>query len=70
MYIQSLIKAALEIPLSVPMRFSVYNTSVSKINFRHGIDAKHAFQNDISHLLSLEGDKTSCRLREKPSVSS
>ena len=59
MYIQSLIKAALEIPLSVPMRFSVYNTSVTKINFRHGIDAKLAFQNDISHLLSLDGDKTS-----------
>ena len=59
MYIQSLIKAALEIPLEVPMRFSVYNTSVTKINFRHGIDAKLAFQNDISHLLSLDGDKTS-----------
>lgn len=59
MYIQSLIKAALEIPLEIPLRFSIYNTSVTKINFRHGVDAKLAFQNDISHLLSLDGDKTS-----------
>lgn len=59
MYIQCLIKAALEIPLEIPLRFSVYNTSVTKINFRHGIDAKLAFQNDISHLLPLDGDKTS-----------
>ncbi len=40
------------------VRFCVYNTSVTKINFRKDKVNKAAFINDISHLLSLDGGKT------------
>ncbi len=40
------------------IRFCFYNASLSKINLREGKPDKLAFQNDISHLSSLDGDKT------------
>ena len=54
-FVQFLIRAALKIK---NIKFCVYNTSVTKINFRKDKENKLAFQNDISHLLSLDGDKT------------
>lgn len=40
------------------LNFCVYNTSVTKINFRKDKKNKLAFHNDISHLSNLDGDKT------------
>ena len=40
------------------LSFCVYNTSVTKINFRKDKKNKLAFHNDISHLLNVDGDKT------------
>lgn len=56
MYAQFLIRAALEIPHGI-MRFSVYNASVSKINFCESDIPKLALQNDISHLCETDGEK-------------
>lgn len=56
MYAQYLIRAALGIPFGI-MRFSVYNASVSKINFCHTELPKLALQNDISHLREIDGEK-------------
>lgn len=55
MYAQFLLKAALEIEDS--MRFSVYNTSVSKVNFSYDHPPKLALQNDVSHLRETDGEK-------------
>lgn len=54
-FIQFLIRAALNVN---DIKFCVYNTSVTKINLRKDKPHKLAFQNDISHLLSFDGDKT------------
>lgn len=56
MYAQFLIRAALEIPHGI-MRFSVYNASVTKINFCKTELPKLALQNDISHLRETDGEK-------------
>lgn len=40
------------------IKFCFYNASLSKINLRENKPDKVAFQNDISHLLSVDGDKT------------
>ena len=56
MYAQFLIRAALEIPDGI-MRFSVYNASVSKINFCETELPKLALQNDVSHLRDTDGEK-------------
>ena len=40
------------------IRFCFYNASVSKINLREDKPGKVAFQNDISHLQLIDGDKT------------
>ncbi len=54
-FIQFLIRAALGIEA---VNFSVYNTAVTKINFRHLPSYnKLALQNDISHLLQTDGDR-------------
>ncbi|MBO5858624.1 MAG: histidine phosphatase family protein [Clostridia bacterium] len=55
--LQYLIREALGISDS-DVKFCVYNTSVTKINFRKDKANKAAFINDISHLISLDGDKT------------
>lgn len=55
--LQYLIRESLGIS-DCDVRFCVYNTSVTKINFRKDKPDKSAFINDISHLLSLDGDKT------------
>ncbi len=55
MYIQFLLKAALEIDDS--MRFSVYNASVSKVNLSFDYPPKLALQNDVSHLKETDGEK-------------
>ncbi len=52
---QFLLKAALDIDNT--MRFSVYNTSVSKVNFCFDELPKLALQNDISHLADIDGEK-------------
>ncbi len=52
---QLLLKAALDIDDT--MRFSVYNTSVSKVNFCFDELPKLALQNDISHLADIDGEK-------------
>ncbi len=52
---QFLLKAALDIDNT--MRFSVYNTGVSKINFCRDELPKLALQNDISHLKETDGEK-------------
>lgn len=57
-FLQYLLRKAMNIPSDTEIRFCVYNTSVSKINFREGKSNKLAFQNDISHLVPLDGDKT------------
>ncbi len=54
-YIQYLIRAATGIK---DLRFCIYNTSVTKINFRKDKLDKLALMNDITHLHTLEGDKT------------
>lgn len=54
-FIEKLIYAALGCDT---MKFCVYNTSVTKINFRKNKKNKFAFHNDISHLSNLDGDKT------------
>lgn len=56
MYAQFLIRAALEIPFGI-MRFSVYNASVTKINFCETELPKLALQNDVSHLAETDGEK-------------
>ncbi len=55
MFTQFLLKAALEI--SDSMRFSVYNASVSKVNFSYDHPPKLALQNDVSHLKETDGEK-------------
>ena len=40
------------------IKFCVYNASVSKVNLRKDKPNKLAFQNDIAHLMSSDGDKT------------
>ncbi len=54
-YAQFLLKAALEIEDT--MRFAIYNTSVSKVNFCEDELPKLALQNDISHLKETDGEK-------------
>lgn len=56
MFLNQLIKAALDIPYDL-MRLSVYNASVTKINFCHTEPTKLALQNDISHLTETDGEK-------------
>lgn len=56
MFLNQLIKAALNIP-SDAMRLSVYNASVSKINFCISEPPKLALQNDVSHLKETDGEK-------------
>lgn len=54
-FIQFLIRAALGIE---GVKFCVYNTSVTKINFRYSPkENKLALQNDISHLLQTDGER-------------
>ncbi len=54
-YAQFLLKAALEIEDT--MRFSIYNASISKVNFCDTELPKLALQNDISHLTETDGEK-------------
>lgn len=56
MFLNQLIKAALNIPCAA-MRLSVYNASVTKINFCDDEPPKLALQNDISHLKETDGEK-------------
>ena len=56
MFLNQLIKAALGIPYDL-MRLSVYNASVTKINFCDDEPVKLALQNDISHLVDTDGEK-------------
>lgn len=56
MFLNQLIKAALNIPYDA-MRLSVYNASVTKINFCHDAPVKLALQNDVSHLRETDGEK-------------
>ena len=56
MYAQFLIRAALGISHGI-MRFSVYNASVTKINFCKTELPKLALQNDVSHLFETDGEK-------------
>lgn len=56
MFLNQLIKAALDIPYDL-MRLSVYNASVTKINFCDDELTKLALQNDISHLTETDGEK-------------
>lgn len=56
MFLNQLIKAALNIPYDT-MRLSVYNASVTKINFCHDAPVKLALQNDVSHLHETDGEK-------------
>lgn len=56
MFLNQLIKAALNIPYNL-MRLSVYNASVTKINFCSDEPTKLALQNDISHLKETDGEK-------------
>lgn len=56
MFLNQLIKAALNIPCRA-MRLSVYNASVTKINFCHSEPPKLALQNDVSHLKKTDGEK-------------
>lgn len=58
-FIQFLIRAALGITLEQGIKFCVYNTGITKINFRDGKANKLALQNDISHLAELDGDRLS-----------
>lgn len=56
MFLNQLIKAALNIPCG-SMRLSVYNASVTKINFCDDAPVKLALQNDVSHLKDTDGEK-------------
>lgn len=56
MFLNQLIKAALGIPYDL-MRLSVYNASVTKINFCDDEPVKLALQNDIAHLVDTDGEK-------------
>lgn len=56
MFLNQLIKAALNIPFDA-MRLSVYNASVTKINFCDNAPVKLALQNDVSHLSETDGEK-------------
>ncbi len=56
MFLNQLIKAALDIPCKT-MRLSVYNASVTKINFCDNEPPKLALQNDVSHLFETDGEK-------------
>lgn len=56
MFLNQLIKAALGIPYDL-MRLSVYNASVTKINFCHTAPTKLALQNDVAHLQETDGEK-------------
>ena len=56
MFLNQLIKAALNIPCDA-MRLSVYNASVTKINFCADAPVKLALQNDVSHLRETDGEK-------------
>ncbi len=56
MFLNQLIKAALNIPCD-SMRLSVYNASVTKINFCDDAPVKLALQNDVSHLRETDGEK-------------
>ena len=56
MFLNQLIIAALDIPCKT-MRLSVYNASVTKINFCENEPPKLALQNDVSHLLKTDGEK-------------
>ncbi len=56
MFLNQLIKAALGISYDL-MRLSVYNASVTKINFCDNELTKLALQNDISHLIETDGEK-------------
>ncbi len=55
-FLNQLIKAALNIPCDA-MRLSVYNASITKINFCHDAPVKLALQNDVSHLKKTDGEK-------------
>ncbi len=55
-FLNQLIKAALNIPCHA-MRLSVYNASVTKINFCETEPVKLALQNDVSHLKETDGEK-------------
>lgn len=56
MFLNQLIKASLGVPYEL-MRLSVYNASVTKINFCDSEPVKLALQNDVSHLLETDGEK-------------
>lgn len=56
MFLNQLIKAALDIPYDL-MRLSVYNASVTKINFCDNELTKLALQNDVAHLAETDGEK-------------
>lgn len=56
MFLNQLIKAALNIPYDA-MRLSIYNASVTKINFCDSEPVKLALQNDVSHLKESDGEK-------------
>lgn len=56
MFLNQLIKAALDIPYDL-MRLSVYNASVTKINFCEDELTKLALQNDVAHLAETDGEK-------------
>lgn len=56
MFLNQLIKVALGIPYDL-MRLSVYNASVTKINFCFDEPTKLALQNDVSHLNETDGEK-------------
>ena len=56
MFLNQLIKVALGIPYNL-MRLSVYNASVTKINFCNDEPTKLALLNDISHLIETDGEK-------------
>ncbi|MBQ2973912.1 MAG: histidine phosphatase family protein [Clostridia bacterium] len=56
MFLNQLIKAALDIPYDL-MRLSVYNASVTKINFCEDEPTKLALQNDVAHLTETDGEK-------------
>lgn len=52
------ISAVLKIPISDEMRFSSFNTGVTKIKFYESGITKLSFFNDTSHLFELENDLT------------
>ncbi len=54
-FIEKLLYAVLDCKT---LNFCVYNTSVTKINFRKDKKNKLAFHNDMSHLIRIDGDKT------------